>query len=385
MLTLMKNQVLPHIEDYLEVLGGYVLNNLRIQAPIIRLARYDTQIVDSMASQTSKGIALTDKQADLAHKLVIKYRKQLSQHGIDIGDQENNRVFRMPLRVVDRKREVFIDDGLIKIKFPYESQVIDYIRGDGSKIPGSISFDKEKKLWTAYPTEPRIQWLPTLVDKFQFELDQKIESLIDEIKSSSIKKFKIELVETDKGYEILNSEETLNSYIQSNLKGFDKSNLINLVDHSSILGFSISPDIHKKIIEEYHPIFARLLIEREPHVPLSDDQALSVIVEYARTVGRLPIYVFENVGDSDEQTNLRKCLAEIFGDDGILDVNSRKQKIDDDRYQCIYATSWNTKWESRIPLMLTTTAMMLGPKKKHIMQNSEKVVYCTEVVYNVKL
>ena len=61
----------PHIEDYLEYLGGYEVG-LAVWQPHsvnrISLARYDIAIVNSMASTTVFGTALTDKQAELAVK-----------------------------------------------------------------------------------------------------------------------------------------------------------------------------------------------------------------------------------------------------------------------------------------------------------------------------
>ena len=89
----------PHIEDYLEYLGGYEVG-LAVWQPHsvnrISLARYDIAIVNSMASTTVFGTALTDKQAELAVKLVLKYRRQFAKLNIDVAPVETP-TFRLPL------------------------------------------------------------------------------------------------------------------------------------------------------------------------------------------------------------------------------------------------------------------------------------------------
>jgi hypothetical protein len=83
------------VEDYIEVINGdrdattgrlYGLFDSR--PPIINLARYDVQILDSMSQATQSGRSLTDKQADLAVKIVLKYRKQLERQDIDVSPVE---------------------------------------------------------------------------------------------------------------------------------------------------------------------------------------------------------------------------------------------------------------------------------------------------------
>ena len=72
-------QKFPHVEDYLEIINGNrdsVTGKLfsifeRID-PIVSLARYDVKVINSMATASAIGNALTDKQAELACKLILK-------------------------------------------------------------------------------------------------------------------------------------------------------------------------------------------------------------------------------------------------------------------------------------------------------------------------
>ena len=83
----------PYVEDYLEYLAGYEVGMTALIMPNmtkISLARYDIQIVNSMANSTMFGTALTDRQAELAVKLILKYRRQFAKLGIDVDAKENN-------------------------------------------------------------------------------------------------------------------------------------------------------------------------------------------------------------------------------------------------------------------------------------------------------
>ena len=73
------------VEDYLEVIAGLkdpvtLKNNpnnnwFGVFEPIISLARYDTDVLNSMSTTASEGRALTERQGELAVKIVVKYIK----------------------------------------------------------------------------------------------------------------------------------------------------------------------------------------------------------------------------------------------------------------------------------------------------------------------
>lgn len=380
MLNVMQKITLPYIEDYIEVLGGYVVRNLKMQSPIIRLARYDVQIIDSMASQTSQGIALTDRQADLAYKLVIKYKKQLGQHGIDLGNHEETRSFRVPLRVVDRSRSIKYQDGKIILRFPYESQLIDQIKESGRKFPGSMVFDKIKKAWLMSLTEPRLLWLESLVDKYQFEMSQDVRDLVDQVKKSQLVRYDIELDYFVGGLVIHNAETSLIEYINSHLSGFETSNLIKLVDYSSVLSYTVSARIQKEILETHSPLIKKLLLNKETHAPISVESNIDQIISYAQLTDRFPIYLFDAQDPFDD--GLKKQILSRVSEEDILVVDDKKREIDVQGQKFILLKSWNPNWTIRIPLLLTMNAMMAGPRRQQVKQYAEKIVYCTDTVYS---
>jgi hypothetical protein len=145
-----------HVEDYLEYLGGYEVGLTALITPHsvnrISLARYDIAIVNSMASTTVFGTALTDKQAELAVKLILKYRRQFAKMGIDVAPVEAP-VFRLAPRKMDRTKAVWLDGENIVVKFPYNNDLIKELQNFREASQGRAWYDRDKKLWNLAITE----------------------------------------------------------------------------------------------------------------------------------------------------------------------------------------------------------------------------------------
>ncbi len=136
-----------HVEDYLEYLGGYEVSLTALITPHstnrISLARYDVAIVHSMASTTVFGTALTDKQAELAVKLILKYRRQFAKMGIDVAPAETP-VFRLAPRKMDRTKAVWLDGENIVVKFPYYNDLIKELHSFREESQGRAWYDRDK-------------------------------------------------------------------------------------------------------------------------------------------------------------------------------------------------------------------------------------------------
>ena len=376
----MQTKSLPYLEDYLEVLSGTAGFPYSASQPVvIALARYDVQIVHSMAAQTSQGISLTDRQALLAHKLVVKYRRQLAGQGLDLGVHEHNAVFRLPVRMVDRTRSIKLQDGLIHIRFPYDDTLLNEIKQSAKNTPGRLQFEPDTKVWIGSVTEPRLVWLLHLVDKYDFQVDEPTALLIQQVFDCQQQGYRIELVVGSSGLEIVNAESSLIDYINENLGGFGQDNLLRLIDYSSILGYTVSPELVAQLNDNMR--VQSLLTDRDVHIPLSKPNAIQDIVEYANISNRWPIFVFENDGRPTQRVDQE--LERVFRPEEILYVKVGQRKMPDTTgYRCVYLSHWNSSWNMRIPLLISMTALMVGVRRIQIVQRSEKVVFGTAVVYN---
>ena len=290
-----------YIEDYIEFIAGYRdINNRKLvmfdQEPSpLSLARYDVQIVDSLASQTAeKNTAYTDKQAELAKKIVNKYRKQLSQLPKPVAVPENFDKFRMSIRVIDRSKRAYIADNKINLKFPYDINLINSVKTQLKQGEVYGHFDHDSKIWQLSITEYTVNWLYTIAEKYECELDDEIKNLYQKILDCEKQPFAIELVDTGSGYDITNAAVTLKEYIVEKCGGFGYDNLLALIDNSTVLGYTIPKDILLKFYNSNPEltVMQRLLVIRNNKKFNKDRLTIEDVVNYARVTNRLPVYVY---------------------------------------------------------------------------------------------
>lgn len=373
----MQKKIMQTVEDYLECIVDAAGN---YSAPI-KLARYDVNIVSSFAAQISDGLAFTDRQAELAHKIVVKYKKQLAQRGVELGTIEQTPVYRNPIRTVDRSRKIKVVGNSVHLLFPYNPEIIDHIRQSGSGVAGSLEFDRSQRLWIGRITEPRALWLTELVDKYQFAADETFLTLVDRIKNCQDTDFGIRLVKSSNGFKIENAADSLMEYVNENFGHISHANILDVMDSSSILGFTVDEHVKNQIIGALDPKVQKLILEKQLHMPLATKDNLESIFYYAQLVGRDPLFVYDPMADEPSRSVIFGALKEKFGQD-LLVVGNRQRKLEMDGARCVYITNWQPSWQMKIPLLISLTGMMIGPRKQQILQNSDKVVYMTDVVYN---
>ena len=118
-------QVNYTVEDSLELLVG-----LR-KTVSFELEKSDISFLSSIARQTFKGVALTDRQCNVVKEKLIKYKEQFEKEEYNVDLALTN--LRMPLREIDRSKFIkLIDDAplnspnekWIRIRFPFSKKLI---------------------------------------------------------------------------------------------------------------------------------------------------------------------------------------------------------------------------------------------------------------------
>lgn len=383
----------PHVEDYIEIIGG--LRDItgkkipflgKSPHPTVSLARYDVNIASSFASQSDQGTSYTDRQSELAVKLIEKYRKQLYNLGVDVDPILNNVKFRQPIRIVDRTRSARIIDGHIQLRFPYDKVMVPEVTKASKESRGSFLFDIERKIWRLALTEYNLNWVVAFGQAHQFELDPEIHRLMERILDCEQAGYKIELTVNDAGEVIItNAEDSLLDYIREHIGELNYSNLIRLVDHSAVLGYTVNKDVLEAIKQGFDPIVAGLLEQKESHVRRVEllDQASELfdgLTKYADLTGRWPICVYE----PDLSDRLLKCAQNRFGAENVVRVTAttKPEEVDFTGAKCIYFNKLKRSWPHPIPIFVSTNAMLYGAEKQAIIQLAGKVVYYTATVYN---
>ncbi len=139
------------VEDCIEILVGLQEHN-----GTFSIESSDYNLVTSLARQTVKGIAYTDRQCELAKQKIIYYKAQYENNGYNINIAIEN--LRMPLREVDRSRWVKIVDSpdnilerqqtdgpWIAVRFIFQKKLIGCIETIKRRLGEGI-YDKQNKI-----------------------------------------------------------------------------------------------------------------------------------------------------------------------------------------------------------------------------------------------
>jgi hypothetical protein len=358
----------PHVEDYLEYLGGYEVGVTALITPQsvnrISLARYDIAIVNSMASTTVFGTALTDKQAELAVKLILKYRRQFAKMGIDVSPAENP-VFRLAPRKMDRTKAVWLDGENILVKFPYDNDLIKELQNFREESQGRAWYDRDKKLWNLAITEYNVNWIVPWGNSKGFEVDNHVREIFYQVLECEQQPFEIKLVQQADGYIITNAANSLIEYINTRAGGFGLDNLVKLIDYAGLCGYIIDdavkvPSLALRYIGGKHAI----------HLEPSEDN-LNMIFDYAEITDRYPICIYNPTLFDLDLSRFEE------GDIVRFDRNGKTSTSEYDPYsvKVIYAQKIPTTWDFPVPLMVTTFEMMFGGKRMSWTNRAEKIIY----------
>jgi hypothetical protein len=336
-----------------------------------------------MASTTLERKPLTERQGELACKIILKYERQLAAKGVDVGPI-NNPVWRISLRHMDYSKSLSLKDNQLVLKFPYDTSLINGIKDFQKESQGNVKFDRDTKEWNVALTEFNLSWLHTWAKQSGFEIDPAVTKLMDLIAVTETQgSYKIELCIGSRGQlNITNAPDSLNDYIINTLGGFDIDNILTLIDYSNILGYTVESELSEAIIADQGPRFYNLASNRELKVnpgTIANTDNLKTIVDYALKVKRFPIVVYE----PDLSEKMLNKLKEFYP--GLVYENGQAKKptgISQDIV--IVNTHVPIQIFNSIPLLVSSAGMLFGGDKQLMVQRAEKVVYCTVDVYNKK-
>ena len=364
-----------YIEEYVEFIGGLIdTNGKKIgwwPTPVLQLANYDVNFVTSVAEQVSQNKGLSDRQAALVERLILKYERQLAKRGVEQPDHRN---YRTPLREVDRSSSLTLrEDNMLYLKFPFDNNKILTIKEFMKNSQGRVAWSKDDKAWTFGLTEYNVSWLVTFCKSHNIQVDEPVLGLFDAILEIEQTPFKIELQYVDGKLHIENAPDSMNDYIATSV-GF--KNIYALVDMAGALGYTVSEEIAQIMTAEHGAPFMELCAGKDiDFVP--KDRKLEDIIEWAITVDRLPICVYNPNFLVPDLTPFQK----YFSDDEIEQI-SLKDPIDDvlvdSRTKVVYTNKILSTWQGRMPLLITYANLMHGATKRGFLDQAEKVVYYCE-------
>ena len=366
-----------YIEDYIQFIAGTRdINNKTtttwLSSPVVSLARYDKSVVASFAEQIENSTGFTDKQSELAKRLVDKYRKQMHKLGVDCITVDSI-PFRMAIRNVDRTKRISLKDNMLCLNFPYDSEKINQIKEFAKTSEGAVKFIHDQKYWGFALTESCVNWAHAFAKAFDFDIDPAVTELAEKIILVESQPYAIELVKTDTSFAITNAPSSLVEYVEQN-GGFGLDNELWLLSMAAQLGYGISLDILATAK------CATFLQSNRVHVS-SQTQNVSEIIEYAKTYNKFPIlsYNSANLGSVYEQE-----LNAHFAEDEICYISTLKKHKGPmtEKTKLIHIGSQGIKhWDLPIPLLISYNNMSFGSLNSIMLHSAHKVCYYTATNY----
>ena len=362
----------PHVEDYLEILAGYEPGNLLMFNSgkyKFQLARYDVQIVESMANAIVwENLALTERQGDLTVKLILKYRRQFASQGIDVTPVETPK-WRHPLRSIDRTRAIELVDDYIVVRFPYDQNLINDMRKFKETSEGSVEYQRESKVWKIGITEYTVNFLVAWGKLNNFTVDPSLVNLFNKVIDCENQAYEIKLVKTDTGYTITNAAESLLEYVAEHIG----NDFVRLVDYAGILGYTVDADLlveANKYGSALEYIGTRRTVYLEPRHDLVD-----WVFKYAELTNRYPICIYD-----PNPLAVSRDLVDLsaFSEEEIVkfDQNGRtSSEYNPYTVKVVYAKKLPKTWEFPIPLLISTQQMMFGGRKLDWITRAERIIY----------
>lgn len=342
------NPTFTYVEDYIEFIGGQrtiagkQLGLFETVSSPINLARYDVSIIESFCNQTIFDCKpYTDKQSELAIKIVAKYRKQLLQLSPPVVLPESLTQFRLGIRTIDRTKSVTVDGDHFVVKFPYDTKLIELVKRQLKEGAGSGSFDTTNKAWRLVQTESMLNWIMAVASVNEFTISSEVTALYDAMLQMEQQPYAIELQTAGDRYVISNAESSLIDYINEHLGGFGLDNVLALVDNSEVLGYTVAADISQALATRYGPMW-KLIKSRNLTFKKSEID-MDQLIEYARLVNRLPVYVYE--------TGIPKS------DTSDIVYLSRTKSLD-----------------IKPKLLVSMSSLMIGSKKESWRNSAEKII-----------
>ena len=373
------------VEEYIEVISGYrdpETNKTHAGtfwftfSPIISLARYDVSVLDSMNEAVVAGKALTIRQGELAVKIISKYQRQLAAKNIDTTPVLTPS-WRMPLRVMDYSKKLYIENDQIMIEFPFNDKLIEGLREFRKGSQGNGEWNKERRRWCYDLTEYNISYLITWARANEFEIDAecvRYEQLISEVEQTE---YAIELEFHDGELRIKNAANSLIEYINEHCGGFGIDNLARLVDLSSSLAYTVNEDIRTAWTTQHSDMNYFLSTNNQVKFKPDNYSTLASVLDYADLVQRWPVVIYE-----PDTSN--RMLGQLCNHRSKSDILTQRGKttIDLDlikEYKYIHTTV--PLRNLNIPLLVSTAGMLFGGVKSLMLQNSEKQVYFAAEVH----
>jgi hypothetical protein len=293
----------------------FLLNALNTAGDAIsNLPARDSKVLRSLAKIINSPIFITENQSNLLIKILSENKSKFED---SLSILLDNPTWSKPFRQIDKTKKIFLGSNLhgeacIIVEFTFSSSIRKAIVENSKKISG-VTQHANGKIYYIDLTENNIVGILELLEKFNFEIDEKIQDFYNTIKSWSE-------IEVRNQFLLTNiTHQTFQKTITNDL-GLETAITDTVVADRSLryqYFYEKSEKIPEKLVE-------KIAYRKTPKVWI-DKKTVSLddVIESLVTLKRLPLLVvFDSADHSqcfEELQNLSKSLEkfEIFQDIGI--------------------------------------------------------------------
>ena len=275
---------LRYVEDYLEFLYGTMdkegnstsaFSYSMLNKGKIKLATYDKSPVASMGSFCMKArvdqyeSCLTDRQVELARKIITKYRRQLLLHGIILPDSDQDIELRHPTRKIDRTKylEHDAEKKQLNLKFPYDPKKISTLHDYVNTGAGKVEWTNAERRWQFDLTEGNVAKILELFQNEDLKIDESLTEIITDVMSAGPKDLPCIAIHDDMMH-LPNCHPRVDEYMRS--VGWDPSQLDKLAIWASqavSLGLQVDESAIDLLLERYSKDIVDIIINRKSTLP----------------------------------------------------------------------------------------------------------------------
>jgi hypothetical protein len=304
------------VEDYIEVLAG-----VQSGGDSINLEKSDYNLISSLARQTFKGIAYTDRQFDLAKNKITYYKDQLNLTEFLVNDLDK---LRMPLREIDRSRWIKLEatskGESIAVRFTFQKKLITALEKLSTR---PYHYDKVRKIQYFDYSEKTLFDIVSAFKDRNFDVEPRIQDMYNKIEAFN----KEESVPGLYNYKLKNLPESGLKSIVNELGNPSLDNLMLYKDRS--LKYGIDVDYKG----ETNSLEARIATRREPNVSLdSTTMNIDTVLLALENLKRHKLLILVASGDNnstyDDVVQIHEYVKNLI-QPGEVSVSFRLDNVSD--------------------------------------------------------
>ena len=274
--------------------------------------RSDYNLVTSLARQTFKGIAYTDRQYEVAKQKILYYKNQYEDNGYDIEFALEN--LRLPLRQIDRSRWVKIvdspadniyhtdDQGLwIAIRFIFQKKLINSIESIKNSLGDGI-YDKEDKTHYFPLNETTVYTILSVFNEQNgFEIDDQLNEYYGKL--LNMKNNKEEHLPGIYGLKLKNLHQKSFDYAVSSIGEPNIDNLCHYYDQKEKFGLCHFDDEDlKQSMQSLTPLAKKIVSRSKTQVQISTKEyTLENLAEIVLELYRFPLLIVLDENNCDSE------------------------------------------------------------------------------------